>query len=521
MVRTRLMLTTLVVFLLLSVELFAQFVPQMPQIKSLTPTAVSAGGPDFILTVDGSGFDTTADVRWDTVFLNTQFINEDRLQAIVTADLIAKPGLAMVTVVDQELETTSNTVTFTITEPVEPLVITTPRILPPGTLGVGYATLIRATGGVPPYIWAKTTPFVMLPPGLSLRQDGAVIGIPTDVGKFSFPIRVADSAATIAAKTFEVTVNGPVVITTAPTAPSLPQGTVGNSYAFTLTASEGVPPYRWEIVSGFPPGLTLDSATGVLSGTPMSAGSFDFAVLVTDSAGSIDVELFKLNNNQIPGLAPLLAVRPDRLLFSFVQGSGATTRNLYVFNDGGGSLDFQVEPPPPSEASYLSVDPVQGDVTAGNPQTVNVTVDPTGLPVGTYLTEIGNTSSTTGQSIPVEVAVAISSRQSLLRLSQTGLTFSGVEGVGGAAIRGALRFDDRSGVGQGVADGVSTGVIEVLNDGSGVMPWDTQVNTLLGGPWLSVTPRSGTTGPSNSSMVAVRVDPVGLVSGTYYPAFPI
>ena len=85
-------------------------------------------------------------------FLNTQFINEDRLQAIVTADLIAKPGLAMVTVVDQELETTSNTVTFTITEPVEPLVITTPRILPPGTLGVGYATLIRATGGVPPYL---------------------------------------------------------------------------------------------------------------------------------------------------------------------------------------------------------------------------------------------------------------------------------------------------------------------------------------------------------------------------------
>ena len=296
----------------------------------------------------------------------------------------------------------------------------------------------------------------------------------------------------------------------------LPAGTVGTPYGLTLAASGGFPPYRWEIVSGFPLGLTLDSATGVLSGTPMSAGSFDFAVLVTDSAGSIDVELFKLNNNQIPGLAPLLAVRPDRLLFSFVQGSGATTRKLYVFNDGGGSLDFQVEPPPPSEASYLSIDTLQGNVTSGNPQTVNVTVDPTGLPVGTYLTEIGNTSSTTGQSIPVEVAVAISSRQSLLRLSQTGLTFGGVEGVGGAAIRGAQRFDDRSGVGQGVADGVSTGVIEVLNDGSGVMPWDTEVNTLSGGPWLSVAPRSGTTGPSNSSMVAVRVDPVGLVSGTYY-----
>ena len=110
MARTRLIVTTLVVFLLLSVGLFAQSAPS-PKISSLTPNAVSAGGPDFILRVDGSEYFSTSVVRWDDLFLSTMFINPDRLAAIVTADLIAKPGFAMVTVVDQELQTISNTVT--------------------------------------------------------------------------------------------------------------------------------------------------------------------------------------------------------------------------------------------------------------------------------------------------------------------------------------------------------------------------------------------------------------------------
>ena len=506
MARTRLILTTLVVFLLLSVELFAQFVPQ---IESLTPNAVSAGGPGFILLVDGSEYTSTSVVRWEIVFLNTEFINSGRLAATVTADLIAEPGVAMVTVVDEMA--TSNTVIFTIAEP---LVITTPSILPSGTVGLRYATSLAATGGVPPYIWQRINPFTMLPPGLNLSEDGVISGIPIVEGVFTFGLRVADSAGTINATIFELTVVRLVMITTAP---NLPQGTVGDPYAFTLTASEGTPPYTWAIVSGFlPPGLTLDSATGVISGTPTLPGSFNFAALVSDVPGSLDVELMQLASKASTGSAPQLAVRPDRVLFSFARGSQAATRKVYVFNDGGGSLNFQVEPPPPAEAIYLNVDAVQGDVTAGDPQALDVTADPTGLPAGTYLSAFRVTSSTTGQSIPVEVAMAISSRQQLLRISQTGLTFTGVAGGGGAAIRGASRFDDRSGVGQGVPDGVSTAVIKVLNDGSGVMPWNTEVRTLSGGPWMSVTPRSGTSDPSDGSMAEVRVDPLGLAPGNYY-----
>ena len=511
MARTRLILTTLVVFLLLSIGLFAQVGPPPPTISSLTPNAVSAGGPDFILLVDGSGYFSTSVVRWDDLFLSTKFINPDRLEAIVTADLIAKPGLAMVTVVDQELQTTSNTVTFTIAEP---LVITTPSILPPGTVGVPYFTPLNASGGIPPYTWARLSPFTTLPPRLRVDEEGAIVGTPSSAGTFRFGIRVADDAATIATQNVEITIVEPLTITLNP---MLPPGTVGTPYGLTLTASGGTPPYTWSIVSGaLAPGLTLNSATGAIGGTPSLPGLFDFVALAADSAGVIVVEDFRLMIDIDKAVAPQLAVRPSRLLFSFVRGSQAATQKVYVFNDGGGSLNFQVEPPPPSEAIYLSVDTLQGDVTPGNPQAAEVTADPTGLPAGTYLSVFRVTSSTTGQSIPVEVAMAISSRQQLLRISQTGLTFTGVVGGGGAAIRGAQRFDDWSGVGQGVPDGVSTGVIEVFNDGSGVMPWNTAVGTLSGGGWLSVTPTSGTSDPSDGSMVEVRVDPLGLVPDVYY-----
>lgn len=66
---------------------------------------------------------------------------------------------------------------------------------------------------------------------------------------------------------------------------SLPTGQVASPYAQTLVATDGVGPYSWTINSGsLPPGLTL-SATGVVSGTPTTVGTFPFVVRVTDSDG--------------------------------------------------------------------------------------------------------------------------------------------------------------------------------------------------------------------------------------------
>ena len=72
----------------------------------------------------------------------------------------------------------------------------------------------------------------------------------------------------------------PLAITTA----SLPSGTVSTIYTTTLAASGGITPYTWSLAGGtLPPGLTL-SSTGVITGTPTTAGTSNFTVRATDAS---------------------------------------------------------------------------------------------------------------------------------------------------------------------------------------------------------------------------------------------
>lgn len=83
----------------------------------------------------------------------------------------------------------------------------------------------------------------------------------------------------------------PLAVTTS----SLPAATVGSFYSRTLTASGGVGPYSWSISSGaFPAGLSLNSASGTISGTPTASGKSSFTVRVTDSRGVTAVKSLSL-----------------------------------------------------------------------------------------------------------------------------------------------------------------------------------------------------------------------------------
>jgi hypothetical protein len=67
----------------------------------------------------------------------------------------------------------------------------------------------------------------------------------------------------------------------------LSPATVGATYSETIvTNGNGTPPYTFSVVSGsLPDGLTLAPGTGIVSGTPTTAGQYSFSITVTDAAG--------------------------------------------------------------------------------------------------------------------------------------------------------------------------------------------------------------------------------------------
>ena len=86
-------------------------------------------------------------------------------------------------------------------------------------------------------------------------------------------------------------VNPPGSLTVLTSSP-LPNGAVGAPYSQGLIATGGVTPYKgWTLGGGsLPPGLAITagvlSGTGLVSGTPTSAGTFLFSVQVTDNSGA-------------------------------------------------------------------------------------------------------------------------------------------------------------------------------------------------------------------------------------------
>jgi hypothetical protein len=66
---------------------------------------------------------------------------------------------------------------------------------------------------------------------------------------------------------------------------ALPQGRVGVAYSASLMAIGGQRPYTWSIWNGsLPAGLSLDPATGIISGIPASAGTFYIQFRADDSS---------------------------------------------------------------------------------------------------------------------------------------------------------------------------------------------------------------------------------------------
>ena len=99
---------------------------------------------------------------------------------------------------------------------------------------------------------------------------------------------VSAGTTTISASLTGVTGSTTLTVQTGPlgvVTTSLSNGTVNITYSATLTANGGTVPYAWAIASGsLPPGLSLNATSGTITGTPTNAGTFSFAVNVSDAS---------------------------------------------------------------------------------------------------------------------------------------------------------------------------------------------------------------------------------------------
>jgi hypothetical protein len=171
---------------------------------------------------------------------------------------------------------------------VVPVAITTTS-LPAGRTTVPYAALVVASGGSGSFKWSLTSG--ALPPGLALDGNtGGITGAPTGTGTNTFTVKVDDAAdaTKTASLAYTVGVTAPVRVTTT----SLPNGLKSRPYTATVTAAGAVGALTWTVTVGrVPPGLSLDPATGTISGRPTGFGAWTFTIKATDASSSASSSL--------------------------------------------------------------------------------------------------------------------------------------------------------------------------------------------------------------------------------------
>lgn len=150
------------------------------------------------------------------------------------------------------------------------------------TRGTPYTQSLTSVGGAAGVNHTWQVFSGSLPDGLLMSSAGVISGTPSASATTStFEAEATDgTVAGTARRSFTLTVVAPLQVSTS----SLADGKVGIGYSQTLSATGASGSVTWAIVIGtLPAGLTLNSSTGVISGTPTSSGVSDFTVRATDS----------------------------------------------------------------------------------------------------------------------------------------------------------------------------------------------------------------------------------------------
>jgi len=148
-----------------------------------------------------------------------------------------------------------------------------------GRVGLAFSYKITASETPTSYVALN------LPAGLSLDvASGQISGSPIQAGSFKATIRAANAAGLGAAESLALSINpapsAPVV-----SSPPTSTGEVGVQTSYQISATPA-PITSYSVAGNLPSGLTLNSSTGLIKGSPSQAGTFTVAVAATGEGGT-------------------------------------------------------------------------------------------------------------------------------------------------------------------------------------------------------------------------------------------
>jgi alpha-tubulin suppressor-like RCC1 family protein len=164
--------------------------------------------------------------------------------------------------------------------PLPKLAITT-ESLPFAVFGTNYTANVSVSGGLAPYQW---TLYGVLPTGLSLNsKTGLISGIPENIGgaanSYVVSFYVTDADGNTVNKMFTMYAYRPLEIYTGNIAYK-----PGIAFHQVFEASGGKSPYTWSVIAGsLPNGISLDEATGIISGETAPVVGSSATIQVTDA----------------------------------------------------------------------------------------------------------------------------------------------------------------------------------------------------------------------------------------------
>lgn len=158
---------------------------------------------------------------------------------------------------------------------------------------------LALTGGTPAAVTLVTPPSH----GTATLSASTVTYTPVAgfSGSDSFTWHASNSGGTSSDATVSLAISAPV-LTVSPAAGALQAATAGTAWSQTLAASGGTAPYTWTSTA-LPPGITLNSASGTLSGTPSVAGHYNLRIAARDTLGATGSTDYLLIVNSAPPVA--------------------------------------------------------------------------------------------------------------------------------------------------------------------------------------------------------------------------